>query len=211
LAEQHGERLIQLKTLAANMASRFHTAEDLVAGKYGFALRGWLPSSATANTVASLKNQFTNDIVIETRAADEHHDVGVPVKLDNPAWVRPFQGLLSLFAPPKYGSFDPSWTLAVFFRLYFGLVVGDMGFGLLFAVIATLLRRRGAQGRERGLGPLGRPVRQPARKPSSTLFYRCAAWRIVGGFMFHEFFGNFLVRFPAGKPIFYTTLDHEPG
>jgi len=147
LAEQHGERLIQLKTLAANMASRFHTAEDLVAGKYGFALRGWLPSSATANTVASLKNQFTNDIVIETRAADEHHDVGVPVKLDNPAWVRPFQGLLSLFAPPKYGSFDPSWTLAVFFPLYFGLVVGDMGFGLLFAVIATLLRRRGAQGK----------------------------------------------------------------
>src|SRR5690606_22885153 len=154
IAEQHGERLGQLRGLADNMSQRFHALEDLVEGRYGFALRGWLPSSDTANTVASLKNQFSSDIVIETRTADEHHDVGVPVKLDNPAWARPFQGLLSLFAPPKYGSFDPTWTLAIFFPLYFGLVVGDMGFGLLFAVIAMLLRRRGAQGKELGLGPL---------------------------------------------------------
>jgi V/A-type H+-transporting ATPase subunit I len=211
LADQHGERLLQLKGLAGTMSSRFHTLEDLVEGRYGFALRGWLPSSDTAATVASLEKQFPEDVVIETRTADDHHDVGVPVKLDNPAWVRPFQGLLSLFAPPKYGSFDPSWTIAVFFPLYFGMVVGDIGFGLLFALVATLLRRRGAQGKELGLGPLGITIPPQALKPISTVIYWCAAWSIVWGFMFGEFFGNFLEHFPAGRPVFYTTLHHEPG
>ncbi|HET8984908.1 MAG TPA: V-type ATPase 116kDa subunit family protein, partial [Trueperaceae bacterium] len=211
LADQHGERLVQLKALAGTMSSRFHTLEDLVEGRYGFALRGWLPSAATATTVASLKKQFSDDVVIETRTADGHHDVGIPVKLDNPAWVRPFQGLLSLFAPPKYGSFDPSWTIAVFFPLYFGMVVGDIGFGLLFALVATLLRRRGAQGKELGLGPLGITIPPQALKPISTVIYWCAAWSIVWGFMFGEFFGNFLEHFPAGRPIFYTTLHHDPG
>ena len=211
LAEQHGERLAQLKAQATNMSNRYHTSEDLVEGRYGFALRGWVPSADSAHAVSTLTNQFAADIVVETRPADEHHDVGVPVKLDNPAWVRPFQGLLALFAPPKYGSFDPSWTLAVFFPLYFGLVVGDIGFGLLFAVIAYLLRRRGAQGKELSLGPLGIVIPPQALKPIGTVIYWCAAWSVVWGAMFGEFFGNFLEHFPAGRPIYYTTLHHEQG
>ena len=211
LAGQHGERLAQIHQQALNHTLRHEAAEDLLEGRYSFALRGWVPSEQRESALAQLERQFGSDLATAWRPADEHHDSGVPVKLDNPTWVRPFQGLLALFAPPKYGSFDPSWTLAVFFPLYFGLVVGDMGFGLLFAVIALLLRRRGAQGKELGLGPLGITIPAQALKPISTVILWCAGWSIVWGFMFGEFFGNFLERFPAGRPIFYTTLHHEPG
>ncbi|HZJ10893.1 MAG TPA: V-type ATPase 116kDa subunit family protein [Trueperaceae bacterium] len=211
LAEQHGERLSQIHQHALNITSRHQAAEGLLEGRYSFALRGWVPADQRQSVLSALERQFGGDIATATRPADEHHDTGVPVKLDNPAWVRPFQGLLSLFAPPKYGSFDPSWTLAVFFPLYFGLVVGDMGFGLLFAVIALLLRRRGAQGKELDLGPLSITIPAPALKPISTIILWCAGWAIVWGFLYGEFFGNFLERFPAGRPIFYTTLHHEPG
>lgn len=211
LAGQQGARLASLDRAARNQRERYDRLQDLAEGRYGFALRGWVPSADRDNVVASLTKQFGPDVVMSTREADAHHDEGVPVKFENPAWVRPFTGLLALFAPPKYGSFDPSWTLAVFFPLFFGLVVGDMGFGALFALIAYWLRRRGEAGKKLDLGPLNIVVPAGALKPISTVIYWCAAWSIVWGFLFGEVFGNFLERFPAGRPIFYTTLHHEPG
>ncbi len=211
LAAKHGERLAQLNLHARNVSERMAASENLLEGRYGFALQGWVPASEREHVLRSLENQFGGDVATAWRPADEHHDAGVPVKLDNPAWVRPFQGLLALFAPPKYGSFDPSWTLAVFFPLYFGVVVGDMGFGLLFAVLALLLRRRGQQGKALGLGPLGITIPAGALAPISTVIMWCAAWSVVWGFVFGEFFGNLLERFPGGRPVFYTDTHHEAG
>lgn len=213
LAAKHGERLAQLNLQARNVTARLAATENLLEGRYGFAMQGWVPEADREHVVRALESQFGGDVAVAWRPADEHHDHGVPVKLDNPAWVRPFQGLLALFAPPKYGSFDPSWTLAVFFPLYFGVVVGDIGFGLLFALVALLLRRRGEQGKALGLGPLGITIPAPALRPISTVILWCAAWSVVWGFVFGEFFGNFLEHFPPGNPVFYTDThgDHAHG
>ncbi len=213
LAAKHGERLAQLNLHARNVTTRLAATENLLEGRYGFALQGWVPADDREHVLRSLENQFGADVAVAWRPADDHHDSGVPVKLDNPSWVRPFQGLLALFAPPRYGSFDPSWTLAVFFPLYFGIVVGDIGFGLLFAVVALLLRRRGAQGKALGLGPLGITIPAQALAPISTVILWCAAWSVVWGFVFGEFFGNFLEHFPPGNPVFYTDThgDHAHG
>ncbi len=211
LAEQHGARLASLNRVAQNFQQRFERFEDLAEGRYSFALQGWVPSADAGELKSALNKQFSGDIVVETRPADAHHDVGVPVKFENPAWVRPFTGLLSLFAPPKYGSFDPSWTLAIFFPLFFGLVVGDFGFGLLFALLAWALRRRGNSGKELSLGPLGIVIPAGALKPISTVIYWCAGWSIAWGLVFGEGFGNFFERFPIGRPLFYTPLHHEVG
>ncbi len=211
IGQQHGAKLASINRVALNMQDRYGRMEDMAEGRYSFALKGWVPSADTSNVVAALKRDFGGDVVVSTRPADAHHDVGVPVKFDNPGWVRPFTGLLALFAPPKYGSFDPSWTLAVFFPLFFGLVVGDFGFGLLFALLAWALARRGAAGKELNLGPLGIIIPAGALKGISTVIYWCAAWSIVWGLAFGEGFGNFFERFPVGKPIFYSTLHHEVG
>ncbi|HRQ10386.1 MAG: hypothetical protein ROY82_04190 [Truepera sp.] len=211
IGAQHGARLASLDRAARNHQERYARYQDLAEGRYGFALLGWVPSADRPNVVASLSKQFGGDIIVETREADVHHDEKVPVKFENAAWVRPFTGLLALFAPPKYGSFDPSWTLAVFFPLYFGLVVGDMGFAILFAVIAWLLRKRGEAGKKLDMGPLNIVVPAQALKPISTVIFWCAAWAFAWGFVYGEFLGNFLERFPAGRPIFYTTAHHEVG
>jgi len=211
LAGRHGARLRTLHQLALNHQARFERLQDMLQGHYGFALRGWLPSASRARAVERLKKQFNGDVIIETWAADEHHDRDVPVMLENPGWVKPFEGLLALFAPPKYGSFDPSWTLAVFFPFFFGMVVGDIGFGLLFAAIAWWMRLRGARGKELGLGPLGITISSGALRPISTVIFWCSAWSVLFGFLFGEFFGNLLERFPASRPFFYSTLHEPPG
>ncbi len=211
LGQQHGAKLAAVNRVALNMQNRYGRLEDMAEGRYAFALKGWVPSTEAGGVASALSRQFGEDVIVSTRPADAHHDAGVPVKFDNPAWVRPFTGLLALFAPPKYGSFDPSWTLAVFFPLFFGLVVGDFGFGLLFALLAWALRRRGESGKELGLGPLGIVIPAGALKPISTVIFWCAGWSIAWGLVFGEGFGNFFERFPVGRPLFYTPLHHEVG
>ncbi len=211
LAEQHGPRLAAMFTFARNHQARFERLSDMAESRYGVALRGWVPSEDKNRVVESLRKQFGDGVAVETRAADEHHDVLVPVKLDNPGWVKPFEGLLALFAPPRYGNFDPSWTLAVFFPLFFGVVLGDIGFGLLFAALAWWMRRRGKGGKALDLGPLGITINAGALRPISTVIFWCAGWSILFGFLYGEFFGNFLEQWPANRPIFYTPLHHEAG
>ena len=213
LGSQHGAKLLAVNQLAVNFQSKYERLEDLAATRYGIALRGWMPSSERTKVVEGLKKQFGDEIVVDTRAADDHHDHNVPVKLDNPKWVKPFEGLLSLFAPPKYGNFDPSITLAVFFPFFFGMVVGDFGFGLMFAALAWWMRQRGAKGNDLDLGPLGIVINSKALAPISTVIFWCAGWSILFGVLFGEFFGNLLEKLYifGGKPLFYTTLHYEQG
>ena len=209
LAQQHAGKLQATHAVASNHAGRFAHLGDMLAGRYGFALRGWVPEAETSKVVEGLRKQFGSDVVVATRPADEHHDHGVPVKLENPAWIRPFEGLLALFAPPKYGNFDPSWTLAVFFPLLFGIVVGDMGFGLLFLALGLWFRRRGKNGRPLDLGPLGIVIPPRILPPIGTVVNWCAAWTILWGFIYGEFFGNFLEHWPEGNPVFYPTTHSD--
>ena len=213
LRNVHGTKLMTLHQVAVNHQNRYHTLGDLAGGRYSFALQGWVPSEERRRVVSALEKQFGEDVVVETRKADEHHDQGIPVKLQNPGWIKPFEGLLSLFNPPKYGYFDPSWTLAVFFPLFFGLVVGDIGFGLAFLALGLWLRSRGKKGNALSLGPLGITLSPSAMPAIGTVINWCALWSIVFGFLYGEFFGNFLERIYifGGKPVFYTTLHHEQG
>lgn len=211
LREQHGAKLQALQRITDNHHRRYEALEDMAEGRYSFALSGWVPSAERAKVTEGLKKQFGEDIVIEFRLADEHVDHNVPVKFDNPAWVRPFEGLLALFAPPKYGSFDPSWTLAVFFPLYFGLVIGDIGFGLLFLALGFWLRARGKAGKSLDLGPIGITIGPGALPVVGTVINWCAVWGIVWGFLYGEFFGNLLERWPQNNPIFYPTGEGHHG
>jgi V/A-type H+-transporting ATPase subunit I len=203
LAGQHGAKLATLHAIVLNHHTRLERLQDLATGRYAFALRGWTPSEDARKVIEGLRKQFGDDLVVDTRPADEHHDVGVPVKLDNPAWLRPFQGLLALFAPPKYGNFDPTWTLFLFFPLFFGVVVGDIAYGLIFLTFGLWVQRRGRRGKNLNLGPLGIII--PARNLPGigTVINWAAGWSILFGVIYGEFWGNFLEKWPAGRPIFY--------
>lgn len=208
LADAQGAKLLAVRDAALNYQARYVAMDGLAGGRYSFAMEGWVPSDQRARVVAALEKQFGTGVIVESRRADDHHDEEIPVKLENPGWVKPFEGLLSLFAPPKYGYFDPSWTLAVFFPLFFGIVLGDMGFGLIFLAIGLWLR-----GRKKpvGLGPIGITL-QPAALPAiGTVIIWCSAWAILWGFLYGEFFGNFLEHWPHNNPVFYAPSHGEHG
>ncbi len=189
LRREHGATLAAARLELRDELARYQTVESGVAGKYGFAVRGWVPVDNKAgleSALAAMKGQ----VIYQFESAPTHHASHVPVKLKNHPVFRPFEILLGLFAPPAYGSFDPTWVLAVCFPLFFGFVIGDIGLGLVSLAVAFWLRGMGNDGKTLDLGPLGIRVPPKSLLNVSTVLTWMAAWSIVFGFAYGELFGT---------------------
>ena len=66
----------------------------------------------------------------------------IPVVLNNPGFLRPFEVLTRFLSLPKYGTLDPTPLLAVFFPIFFGLILGDIGYGAILLLSSLWLRWR---------------------------------------------------------------------
>lgn len=76
-------------------------------------------------------------IVIDDPSSDDQ----VPTLIRNPAWVRPINILFSMLdILPGYHEVDIRSAFLVFFALFFAVLVGDAGYGLIFLLIAGILR-----------------------------------------------------------------------
>lgn len=138
LAAEHGA------TLAAARA-RFH--DQLLALDAGthasestraFVLEGWVPAR-DADKLARALRALGDEIAVETIEEREWKREDAPVVLANPRVFQPFEALTSLLPLPRYGSVDPTPFVAVFFPLFFGVVVGDVGYGAVMGAIAAVL------------------------------------------------------------------------
>jgi V/A-type H+/Na+-transporting ATPase subunit I len=66
-----------------------------------------------------------------------------PTLIANPRWVKPIEPLFGfLGVVPGYGSVDISIPFLLFFGLFFAMIVGDAGYGLLFLLLSEVLRWR---------------------------------------------------------------------
>jgi V/A-type H+-transporting ATPase subunit I len=121
--------------------------EASVFGKFGqteytFVIQGWIPKKYLQRTKEALKNIFgTRVIVNELEVSAEKMDEA-PTFYDNPAIVKPFEFLMQLVSPPKYREVDPSPLLALFFPIFFGLMVGDIAYGAIILVFAVIMKKK---------------------------------------------------------------------
>jgi V/A-type H+-transporting ATPase subunit I len=62
-----------------------------------------------------------------------------PVVQDNPGPVKPFEALTEVINRPKYSEFDPTFILFLTFPAFFGFMIGDLGYGLLYIALGAAL------------------------------------------------------------------------
>ncbi len=110
--------------------------------EYTFVIMGWIPKKYLERTRKILKDTFSDRVIVHDLAVTEKDMENAPVFYDNPSWVKPFEFIMQLVAPPRYREVDPSPILAIFFPLFFGLMVGDIGYGLVILAFALVIRHR---------------------------------------------------------------------
>lgn len=158
----------QLDELAA--AARLGETE------HTFVLRGWLPERDAAAVIHTLTTRHGDALHIQTLPLTPDDLAHAPVALHNLTPVRPFESLVRLLAYPRYTGIDPSSLMALFLPLFFGMILGDVGYGaILLLLCLSLLRRRRAPG--------------TARDIIKVVCFG-SVWGILFGFLYGEAFGT---------------------
>ena len=122
------------------------------------------------------------DLAIGTIRVGKHHlsehhdDAEPPIKFENGDISEPFELLVDLVGRPKYGTFDPTLLMTVTFPLFYGMILGDWGYGLVLCALAAYL----------GTKPF---AADPLAKNGLTILRWMGIWCIIWGLIFAEGFG----------------------
>ena len=104
-----------------------------------FVLFGWMPSDAVDSLRRALVERHGEAMVVEEKEILRQELEEVPVALRNPPYFRPFELLVRLLPTPRYSSIDPTPFIGIFFPLFFGMILGDVGYGVLLLLAATAI------------------------------------------------------------------------
>jgi len=113
-----------------------------------YLLSGWVPSDTVSRVAADLAKITGGRTAIRIYAPDEIPEVRqggekVPVSLKHGEFIRGFEGVVSSYGTPVYGSIDPTPLVAVFFTILFGIMFGDLGQGFVLLLAGLLTGKYG--------------------------------------------------------------------
>ncbi|MGQ0796362.1 MAG: V-type ATP synthase subunit I [Methanobacteriota archaeon] len=107
--------------------------------EHSFVVEGWVPTDtfpALTSAVAKIPEVHLSELETDAHAADP------PVLLRNARPLRPFEFFVKLFSTPSYKEIDPTFIVAIGFPIFFGIMIGDAGYGAVWLVFGALLLQR---------------------------------------------------------------------
>lgn len=102
-----------------------------------FIVKCWSPLPEN-ELAAKLPEKFKIYHYSEPPAADER----VPVLLKNKAIFDSGEDLVKVYSYPSYTDFDPSGFVLYCFAMFFGMIIGDAGYGLALLAMTLILRKK---------------------------------------------------------------------
>lgn len=174
------EALLEASDRAAIALRREEAKSRLVGTDKVFLLEGWLPADRCAALEKALE-PFT--CAIETREPTEDEYPQVPVQLKNNKLTRPLNMVTEMYSLPAYGTLDPNPLMAPFFILFYGIMMADMGYGLLMMIASVIISKK-----YRPKGMSGELF---------SLLGLCGISTFIMGALTGGFFGDFLTQLVA--------------
>ena len=174
------EALLEASDRAAIALRREEAKSRLVGTDKVFLLEGWLPADRCAEIEKTLE-PFT--CAIETREPTEEEYPQVPVQLKNNKLTRPLNMVTEMYSLPAYGTLDPNPLMAPFFILFYGIMMADMGYGLLMMIASVIISKK-----YRPKGTSGELF---------SLLGLCGISTFIMGALTGGFFGDFLTQLVA--------------
>ena len=174
------ETLLEASDRAAILLRREEAKSRLIETDKVFLLEGWLPADRCTALEKALE-PFT--CAVETREPAEDEYPQVPVQLRNNKLTRPLNMVTEMYSLPAYGTLDPNPLMAPFFILFYGIMMADMGYGLLMMIASVIISKK-----YRPKGTSGELF---------SLLGLCGLSTFIVGALTGGFFGDFLTQLVA--------------
>jgi V/A-type H+/Na+-transporting ATPase subunit I len=177
LAERHAPALAALCLVIDDRLAETRALQTAGTSDHLVALSGWVPVDELDSLRETLAGAVDGRVWVEEREPSRAERADAPVAIRNGPLVQAFARIASFVSLPRYGTIDPTPTLALMLPVFIGLMVGDVGYGLLLVAIMLFVRRRWGE--------------RVAWVPKATTVGMIAAIStIIFGVLFGEAFGD---------------------
>lgn len=164
--------------------------------KRTFNFEGWVPSHLK-NRVERILDRYGCHYEYREPLDGEE----VPVMIENSPAVTPFEAVTQMYSMPDYKGFDPTKWFAIFYAMFFGIMLSDAGYGLVITIATFItLKKFDLEG---------------MTKKMVKMFMYCGIATVFWGAMFGGWFGDLIpvvadVLFGKKveiKPIWFNPID----
>ena len=136
-----------------------------------FLIKGWIPTEELSKSIERLNKASKNRIFIHFELPKKEDKV--PVKLRNPRYAKAFEFFIDLYSMPTYKEIDPTFFVFLTFPIFFGIMLGDIGYGIASFVIFWIFKKK-----------------IPKAKNFLNILLLASFVSILFGLLYGEFFGE---------------------
>jgi len=177
-------------------AEKERVKSKILKTKKTFYLEGWIPSRYVEQAQDLLDGM---EAICKVRDPEEGEEV--PVLLNNSNFFTPFESITEMYSLPAYKGFDPTSIYALFYAVFFGMMLSDAGYGIVMTVgCFAVLKKFNLE------GTMAKMIK---------LFFYCGISTTFWGIMFGGWFGDIVQVFSRTflgheiiiKPLWFNPLD----
>lgn len=171
----------------SNKLEKENSISKLVKTKKTVVLQGWITEDNAHKLNIAVDKEF-HDVYLEFN--DPMEDDIPPIVLKNNAITEPFEAITAMYALPQHTEVDPTPVLTPFYLIFFGMMAGDIGYGVVLLLVTLFaLKYMEFEGETRKL---------------IKLLFMCSIPTIIFGWVFGGFFGNAIFI----KPLWVNPVDN---
>jgi len=190
-AEKELDELRVLKEEIQIEKIRREIPKNFAKTKKTYIINGWVTEKNEEKLKSDI-NKVSNGLALYSSKIPSANPDNPPTYLEIPKWAAGFKSLLQMFATPKYNEVNPTIIMGIFFVLFFGVMLGDAGYGAIILILSLFAYLK-----------LGK--NSPMIKSMSFMGIWMGFITTIVGFLTYSIFGDFVHRFIA--PSITTNLD----
>ncbi|MEK0318544.1 MAG: V-type ATP synthase subunit I [Nitrosopumilus sp.] len=142
ISEEHYANLVVIEEQLAIENKKLEVIANLGVTDAAFALEGWIPKPKINQVKATLQ-KFTNGTSLYELETDEKP----PTLMSNPKGFRLFEAFIRFYSLPQSKEFDPTMMFAFIFPIFYGVMIGDVGYCLVILLVCLWVIRRVEKGK----------------------------------------------------------------
>ncbi|MEE8168746.1 MAG: V-type ATP synthase subunit I [Candidatus Hydrothermarchaeales archaeon] len=178
LSDENLQKLLVLKELLQIEGERAGITKRFAKTTRTFVVEGFAPEKKSKALLEALQERTKGYAIIRLEEPTEPEEA-IPVLLDNPGFVKPFEILTKTFGMPSYTEMDPTFMMALWFPLFFGIMLTDAAYGIMLLALSFFLYTHFTG----------------ALRDISMILLISSVFTIVLGILFGSIFGDFFQRF----------------
>jgi len=171
ISSKHYNRIAGFKEMLEIEAARAGVSSSFKRTDSTFIIEGWVPKKTMHRVYEGIENATKGRYYIEELKTDEL----APTLMSRPGFLKPFDYMMEFYSMPRSDEIDPTWIFIIFFPIFYGLMVSDVGYGIASLIFVTWITK--------------------ITNPDGLVYNAAKIWQltsisaIVFGFLSNQYFG----------------------